>query len=203
MSDTITIRPVRASEIDEFRRLTLLIDLKIPADKVPNVFTAMHMALQHEGAPFTHGVNQFLFAETQDGTPVAAVHTGPPTWMFRHPHIPRHMRTQLLKRISNIDTLAVHPDYRGQGIARSILARVETDFRNAGYHALTLRHEHHNKHFFTHHGYTTLPQLALDLPPVGLVTESDRTWKYAAKPLTDQVTFTTTRGRTALTGLVH
>ncbi|MFF8618957.1 GNAT family N-acetyltransferase [Streptomyces sp. NPDC015350] len=199
----ITIRPVRAFEADEFHRLTLHIDLKLTADQKLRVLDDIHMALQHEGEPFSHGLHHFLFAETSDGTPVAAVHTGPPLWMFRNPSILPHMQSSLLRRISNIDTIAVDPAYRGQGIGRSILSRVEDDFRNAGYAALTLRHEQDKKYFFTRNGYTSFPRLAMNLPPVGLVTETDRAWKFAVKPLTNDVAFTTVRGLTAVTGLLH
>ncbi|MCX4681385.1 GNAT family N-acetyltransferase [Streptomyces sp. NBC_01433] len=203
LAPNITIRPVRASEVDVFRRLTLFIDLKLTPDQLPRVFEDIHMVLQHEGEPFSHGLHHFLLAETSDGTPVAAAHTGPPLWMFRNPSILPHMQSSLLRRISNIDTIAVDPAYRGQGIARSLLSRVEDDFRNAGYAALTLRHEQDKKHFFTRHGFTSFPRLAMDLPPVGLVTEADRAWKFAVKPLTNDVSFTTMRGLTAVTGLLH
>src|SRR5690606_37938591 len=159
-------------------------------------------ALRAEGGPFSHGLNHFLFAETTDGTPVGAIHVGPAQWML-NPQIPARIRRTLIDRVSNIDTIAVHPDHRRQGIATRILARVETDFRNAGYRALTLRHEHDKKRFFTAHGYTSLPRLAVDLPPAGLFTDHDPAWKYAVKPLDDTATFTTQRGYTTLTGLLN
>ncbi|OEJ62575.1 hypothetical protein BGM19_35880 [Streptomyces agglomeratus] len=87
--------------------------------------------------------------------------------------IPARLRHTLTGRVSNIDTIAVHPDHRRQGIATRILTRVETDFRNAGYRALTLRHEHVKKRFFTAHGFTILPSLAVDLPHLGLFTRHE------------------------------
>ncbi|MER6433689.1 GNAT family N-acetyltransferase [Streptomyces sp900105245] len=114
---------------------------------------------------------------------------------------PRLWRT-LVERVSNIDTIAVHPDHRGQGIATRILDLVEDDFRQAGYRALTLRHEHGKKHFFTARGYSSLPRLAVDLPPTGLFTRAEPGWKFAVKPLDDTVTLTSQRGVTTITGLL-
>ncbi|MFF2205880.1 hypothetical protein [Streptomyces sp. NPDC058145] len=82
------------------------------------------------------------------------------------------------------------------------MARVDTDFRNAGYRALTLRHEHDKKRFFTAHGYTSLPRLAVDLSPFGLFTDYDPAWRYAVKPLDPAVTFASRRGLTTVTGLL-
>ncbi|WP_425276404.1 hypothetical protein [Streptomyces carpinensis] len=82
------------------------------------------------------------------------------------------------------------------------MARVETDFRRAGFRALTLRHEHYKRHFFTAHGYTSLPRLAVDLPPTGLFTQHDPGWKHAIKPLDPTITFTSQRGLTTVTGLL-
>ncbi|MFF5278879.1 GNAT family N-acetyltransferase [Streptomyces sp. 900116325] len=87
------------------------------------------------------------------------------------------MQPALIKRVSNIGTLAVHPAYRGRGIARSILSRVEEDFRRTGFVALTLRHEHDRKYFLGRHGYTSTSRLGMVLPPVGLV---NRGWRHAA-----------------------
>ncbi|MFD8900538.1 GNAT family N-acetyltransferase [Streptomyces ardesiacus] len=198
---SITIRPVRADEIDTYFALTLLVDLHLPAHELPALKNTIAAALRAEGGPFSHGLNHFLFAETADGTPVGAVHVGPARWMLNR-QIPARIRHTLTDRVSNIDTIAVHPDHRRQGIATRILARVETDFRRAGYRALTLRHEHDKKRFFTAHGYTSLPRLAVDLPPIGLFTQHDPGWKYAVKPLDHTVTFTSQRGLTTVTGLL-
>ncbi|CAL9677086.1 hypothetical protein SUDANB105_08014 [Streptomyces sp. enrichment culture] len=198
----VTIRPVRADGLDTYFDLTLLVDLHLPPHQLPALKNTVAAALSAEGGPFSHGVNHFLFAETTDGTPVGAVHVGPGLWML-DPQIPARIRRTLTHRVSTIDTIAVHPDYRRQGIATRILARVETDFRHAGYRALTLRHEHHNKRFFTAHGYTTLPRLAVDLAPAGLFTHHAPGWKYAIKPLDPTVTLTVQRGYTTLTGLLN
>ncbi|MFF9158350.1 GNAT family N-acetyltransferase [Streptomyces sp. NPDC014846] len=200
-SPAITIRPVRADELDTYFDLTLLVDLHVPADLLPDLKNTIALALRDERGPFSHAFNHFLFAETTDGTPIAAVHVGPGRWMLDR-QIPNRLRRTLVERVSNIDTIAVHPDHRGQGIATRILDRVEDDFRQAGYRALTLRHEHDKKRFFTARGYTSLPRLAVDLPPTGLFTRAEPGWKFAVKPLDPTVTLTTQRGLTTLTGLL-
>ncbi|MFE2850182.1 GNAT family N-acetyltransferase [Streptomyces lavendulae] len=198
----ITIRPVRADEVDTYFDLTLLVDLHVPADELPALKNTVAAALRAESGPFSHGLHHFLFAETGDGTPVAAIHVGPPHWML-NPQIPDRMRRALAERVSNIDTIAVDPDHRRQGIATRLLARVETDFRRAGYRALALRHEHDKKRFFTARGFTSFPRLVVDLPPVGLLRQHHPGWKHAVKPLDPTVTFSSQRGLTVVTGLLN
>ncbi|WP_405416415.1 GNAT family N-acetyltransferase [Streptomyces rubiginosohelvolus] len=197
---SITIRPVQADELDTFFDLTLLVDLHVPTDELPALKDNLATALRAESGPFSHGLNHFLIAETGNGTPVAAVHAGPPRWMNK-PQI-RRARKTLSQRVSNIDTIAVHPQHRNQGIATHLLARVESDFRRAGYRALTLLHEHDKRRFFTTHGFTTFPRLVLDLPAIGLFSQHDPGWKHAVKPLDPTVTFTSQRGLTAVSGLL-
>ncbi|OEJ23292.1 hypothetical protein AR457_00810 [Streptomyces agglomeratus] len=74
---SITIRPVRADGLDTYFDLTLLVDLRVPADQLPALKKTIAAALRAESGPFTHGLNHFLFAETADGTLVGAVHVGP------------------------------------------------------------------------------------------------------------------------------
>ncbi|MFI1700434.1 GNAT family N-acetyltransferase [Streptomyces bobili] len=198
----ITIRPIRASEADKHFELIQLVDLHTPAEELPGLFAALRGTLRDEGGPLSHGLHHHLFADSPDGTPVASIHCGPPLWIFRNPAIYPHMQRKLVERVSCIDTLAVHPDYRGRGIASSLLRRAEEDFRNAGFVALTLRHEHDKRHFFTRHGYTSASRLAMILPPFGLVTQANPGWRQAVKPLTDDVSFTTVQGLHAATGFL-
>ncbi|MFC9266165.1 GNAT family N-acetyltransferase [Streptomyces zhihengii] len=195
------IRAVRPDEVDAFFDLTLLVDLHMPADQLPALKDTIAAALTDIRPPFSHGLNHFLFA-TLDDQPVGAVHVGPARWMLDR-SIPARIRRTLVEKVSSIDTIAVHSDHRCQGIATAILARVENDFAAAGYRALALRHEHRMRHFFTAHGFTSLPRLAVDLGPAGLFTEYDREWKYAVKPLDPAITFTTHRGLHVLSGLLN
>ncbi|MFE9250886.1 GNAT family N-acetyltransferase [Streptomyces sp. NPDC007088] len=198
----ITIRPVRADELDPYMALTLLIDLHLPADELPAVRDLVERTLRIPGDAFSHvDSNHFLFAEAADGTPVGAIHVGPPHWMCDLT-FPRHTQRALATRVSNIDTIAIHPDHRRQGIATALLTRVEDDYRRAGFRALTLRHEHGNKHFFTASGYTSLSRLAMDVPPFGLVSLRAPGWKYAVKLLDPAVTFTNLRGFMTVSGLL-
>jgi GNAT superfamily N-acetyltransferase len=201
-SPDITIRHVRECDAERLFELIQLIDLHLPAEELLGRFATIRDTLRHEGGPLSHGLHHYLFAESPDGTPVAAIHCGPPLWIFKNPALYPHMQRKLVERVSCIDTLAVHPDYRGRGIASSLLRRVEEDFRNAGFVALTLRHEHGKRHFFTRHGYTSASRLAMILPPVGLVTQANPGWRQAVKPLTDEVSFTTVQGLHAATGLL-
>ncbi|WP_244217742.1 hypothetical protein [Streptomyces carpinensis] len=105
---SITIRPVRADEIDTYFALTLLVDLHLPADELPALKNTIALALRDERGPFSHGLNHFLFAETADGTPVGAVHVGPARWMLNR-QIPARVRRTLTDRVSNIDTIASIP----------------------------------------------------------------------------------------------
>src|SRR5690606_16044712 len=121
---SITLRTVQADELDTYFDLTLLVDLHLPPHKLPALKDTIAEALRAEGGPFSHGLNHFLFAETTDGTPVGAIHVGPAQWML-NPQIPARIRRTLIDRVSNIDTIAVHPDHRRPGIATRILARAE------------------------------------------------------------------------------
>jgi GNAT superfamily N-acetyltransferase len=197
-----TIRPVREGEADQFFELIQLIDLGLPAEERPDLFAAIRGTLRHEGGPLSHGLHHYLFAESSDGTPVAAIHCGPPLWIYRNPAIYPYMQRKLVERVSCIDTLAVHPDHRGRGIGGSLLRRVEDDYRDAGFVALTLRHEHGKRHFFTRHGYTSVARMAMILPPAGLVIQTNPGWRQAVKPLTDEVSFTTVQGHQAATGFL-
>ncbi|MET9111254.1 GNAT family N-acetyltransferase [Streptomyces zhihengii] len=194
------IRAARADEVDAFFDLTLLVDLHMPTDQLPTLKSTIGEALADVRPPFSHGLNHILLA-TLDDQPVGAVHVGPARWMLDR-KIPARIRRTLLEKVTSVDTIAVHGDHRRQGIATAILTRVESDFAAAGYRVLALRHEHRTRHFFTAHGFTSLPRLAVDLGPAGLFTEYDREWKYAVKPLDPAVTFTTQRGLTVVSGLL-
>ncbi|MFD7867014.1 GNAT family N-acetyltransferase [Streptomyces sp. NPDC059783] len=199
---SITIRPVRTDELDTFFDLTLLVDLHLAADELPALKVTFRAALHLPSGPFSHGLHHFLVAESTDKVLVAAIHVGPAHWMLS-PQLPAFVQHTLVKRIGNIDTIAVHPDHRHQGIAARLLARVESDFRRAGYRALALRHEHDKKTFFTAHGFTTLPRLVVDLQPFGgLFKQQAPGWKHAVKPLDPSITFTSQRGLTAVSGLL-
>ncbi|MFF7115458.1 GNAT family N-acetyltransferase [Streptomyces albogriseolus] len=198
----ITIRPVRSEELDVYFDLTTLVDLHVPVERLPALKAHIGEALAGSGGPFSHGLNHFLFAETTDGTPIAAIHVGPAHWMFDEPMYPG-TRRRLLHRVSNVDTIAVRLDHRRQGIGTRLLHHVAEEFRQAGYRALTLRHEQPAKRFFASCGYTSLSRLAVDLPaPARLITSNDPGRKYAVLLLDDTVSFTTQRGFTTLTGLL-
>ncbi|WP_319665272.1 GNAT family N-acetyltransferase [Streptomyces sp. MI02-7b] len=157
---------------------------------------------QTPNAPLSHGGNHVLVAEATDGTPVGVAHCGPAGWMFDDDCIKPFMRRKVLERVASVNHIAVHPGHRGRGIATILLARIEHDFRAAGYTALTLRHDRNLTGFYQAAGYVSGSTMALHLPPVGLVTESSREWRYAMKPLTEQGSFITVRGIRALTGVL-
>ncbi|MFF3787119.1 GNAT family N-acetyltransferase [Streptomyces sp. NPDC001933] len=189
------IRTARATDTDAFIGLTSFIDLHVPESEVPSKFDALRDALAIDPCgPLSHGFNHFLIAEKSDGTPVGAIACGTPLWIFNHPKIPPFMQGMLLRRISCVQTLAVHPDHRGQGIGTSLLRAAEATFTQCDYTVLTLRHERGLEDFYGPCGYTSANRLVIDLPPLGPVSVRDRGWSFAVKPLSSQVSFTDVYG---------
>ncbi|MGW4440766.1 hypothetical protein ACWELO_34425 [Streptomyces sp. NPDC004596] len=170
-SPAITLRPARADELDTYFALTLLVDLHLAADHLHALKGTIGQALEDERGPFSHGFNHFLFAVTPTAPPPApSTPAGPDgCWSGRSPPT----SGALSSSGSPTSTPSLSTPTTAVKASRPALARVETDFRNAGYRALTLRHEPDGKRFFTSPGYTSLPRLAMHLPSFGLFTHYD------------------------------
>ncbi|MFF3256977.1 GNAT family N-acetyltransferase [Actinacidiphila glaucinigra] len=198
-------RRARVQDADAVIELVMLIDLHLhPSETAAAVAPLRRMLAEDQtsNGSLSHGGNHMLVAEGTDGSLVGVAHCGPAAWMFDDDIVKPFMRRKVLERVASVNHIAVRGDHRGQDIATNLLARTEHDLRAAGYAALTLRHDRHLTRFYQAAGYTSGPTLGLHLPPVGLITESARGWRYAVKPLTEQVTFTTMRGTRALTGIL-
>lgn len=197
------IRTAQATDTDAIVELASLVDLHRPADELPTAFTPMRHALAEDtGGPMSHGLNHFLIAEDPHGTPVGAICCGPAHWTREHPRIPGFLRRPIARRISTVHNLTVHPDHRHRGIARALLHQAEHDFRQADYAALTLRHDRSLESFYRRLGYTSAPRLTMDLPPLGRITQIDRGWRHAVKPLTPAASLRTVHGTPVLTGIL-
>ncbi|MER6409002.1 GNAT family N-acetyltransferase [Streptomyces viridosporus] len=191
----VRIRPATPSDADTVVELISLIDLHLPPAEVPTALEPMRRALaEPTGEPLTHAPNHFLIAEDPHGAPLGTIACGPPLWIYRHPRIPVFMRGMLLRRIIAVQGLAVLPAHRGRGIGRSLLHHAEATFTACGYTALTLRHEPGLESYYVPLGFTSADRLAMDLPPLGLITQADRGWRHAVKPLAPRVSFSTVYG---------
>jgi len=191
----VRIREARATDTDAFINLVTLIDLRIPTSELPSALAPLRAALGSEPAPpLSHGRLLLLVAEDAYGTPVGAIVCGPPLWIFEHPNIPPFMRGILQRRISTIQMLAVHPNHRGHGIGRNLLHAAEETFTQTRYTVLTLRHLPGLETYYGPLGYTSQPRLAIDLPPLGVITQVNPGWRHAVKPLSNDVALTTRYG---------
>ncbi|MEV6212919.1 GNAT family N-acetyltransferase [Kitasatospora sp. NPDC051914] len=199
------IRPATPADADTLMALVLLVDLHRPAEETTAVHAEMHRAFTTDipGGPLSQGLNHALIAESPDGTPLGAVCCGPAHWNQDNPQIPRGLRGPVMRRISTVHTLAVFPEHRGSGIARALLHRAEHDFRTAGFAALTLRHDRSLESFYRRLGYTSAPRLTLELPgTLGLVTQINRGWRHAIKPIANNAALRLVHGNPVLTGVL-
>lgn len=204
LADTdIRIRTATLSDGDTVVELASLVDLHLPSEAVFAALAPMRSALTAtDDGPLSHQKNHFLIAEDHKGYPVGAIVCGPPNWIAKPGRAPGLVRRRLVHRLSTVHVLAVRPDRRGRGIGRALLQQAEATFQDAGYAALTLRHEHQLTRFYERLGYTSSSRLSLTLPTGELLTLVDRGWKHAFKMLSPSVSATTVQGLPTLTGVL-
>ncbi|MFD9067552.1 GNAT family N-acetyltransferase [Kitasatospora purpeofusca] len=200
------LRPATPGDFDAVADLARLIDLRRSAeDLAPSLEVVRETLATGAGdeGPFSHGPLHYVLAEFPDnGRPVGLARCGPGRWTVEL-DLPTFIRNKLYPRIGNVHELVVVPEYRGRGIARALLERVEEDHRRAGYDALVLRHHREQTSFYTHLGYTSGSRLVLELPDrLGRASVRGQGWRWAAKPLAPQVEVTDVHGSPVLTGLL-
>ncbi|MFE3559479.1 GNAT family N-acetyltransferase [Streptomyces sp. NPDC059193] len=198
------IRTATLADADTVVELASLVDLHLPSGETPAAALApMRGALTATNdGPLSHRLNHFLIAETPDGLAVGLIVCGPPNWIYQPGRVPGLARRRLAHRIATVHNLAVRPDHRRRGIAAELLRQTEGTFRDAGYAALTLRHDRSLTAFYERQGYTSSTRLSLMLPTFGLITVNDRPWKHAFKNLAPEVAVTTIQGLPTITGLL-
>jgi len=197
------IRSATPADGDALIELISLIDLHQPPEAVPAVLGRIRQALTDtDDGPLSHRLNHLLISETADAVPVGVITCGPAQWMADPKAIPRFMYGQLVRRIATVHSLAVRPEYRGRSIARDLLHQAEQAFQDAGYAALTLRHERDLTRFYRRLGYTSSNRLSLMLPMLGLFTVNDRGWKHSFKVLSPDAAVTTVQGLPTITGVL-
>ncbi|XIG72672.1 N-acetyltransferase (plasmid) [Streptomyces sp. SGAir0957] len=204
VADTdIRIRTATSADGDTIVELASLVDLHVPSEAVPAALAPMRFALTTtDNGPLSHRENHFLIAEDREGRPVGAIVCGPPNWIAKPGRAPGLVRRRLVHRLSTVHALAVRPDHRGRGIGRALLQQAEKTFHDAGYTALTLRHERELTRFYERLGYTSSSRLSLALPTGELLTLVDRGWKHAFKALSSSASTTTVQGLPTLTGVL-
>lgn len=70
------------------------------------------------------------------------------------------------ERVAMLDTLGVHPDFRGRGVGRSLLDQLRTNLLGLGIHGLQTEVSWEDQallSFFHHEGFQPAPRLCLDL----------------------------------------
>ncbi|WND40800.1 GNAT family N-acetyltransferase (plasmid) [Streptomyces sp. BB1-1-1] len=202
LTDTdIRIRTATQEDGDTLVELIALVDLQLRAEELPGALDPMRHALtDSDDGPLSHRRNHFLIAENSKGAPVGAIACGHAKWMSDPNRSPKIMHRRIVERITTVHGLAVVPTYRNQGIARALLQHAEQTFRDAGYTALTLRHERSLTKFYGRLGYTSHNRLSLKLPTGELLSLVDRGWKHAFKVLTPTTSITTVQGMPTITG---
>ncbi|WP_079054308.1 GNAT family N-acetyltransferase [Streptomyces graminilatus] len=199
----IRIRTAAVDDADTLVELASLVDLHLPSAEVPAALAPMRHALADtDDSPLSHRYNHFLIAEDAAGIPVGLLTVGPPKWMSDPTIVPKFMRPQIVRRLATIHMLAVRPEYRRRGVARALLQHTEQTFRQAGYAALTLRHDRDLVRFYRQFGFTTSSRLSLTLPTQGLRTVRERGWKHSFKVLSPDAAITIVQGMPTITGVV-
>ncbi|MFI6689503.1 GNAT family N-acetyltransferase [Streptomyces sp. NPDC050485] len=197
----IRVRTATHADGDTLVELISLVDLQLRAEELPGALDPMRHALtDSDEGPLSHRRNHFLIAENSDGVPVGAITCGPAKWMSNPSRSPTIMRRRIAERVSTVHGLAVVPAYRNRGIARALLHHAEETFRDAGYTALTLRHDRSLTKFYGRLGYTSHNRLSLTLPTGELLSLVDRGWKHAFKILSPTASITTVQGMPTITG---
>ncbi|WP_231650463.1 GNAT family N-acetyltransferase, partial [Streptomyces clavuligerus] len=199
----IRIRTATPEDGDTLVEMISLVDLHLRPEDVPGALEPMRHALtDSDDGPLSHRRNHLLIAETSEGMPVGAITCGPAMWMSDRRRVPAITHRRLVSRVSTVHGLAVIPSHRNQGIARALLHRAEEAFRNAGYAALTLRHDRHLTQFYGRLGYTSHNRLSLIGPTGDLFSITDRGWKNAFKLLSPAASVTTVQGMPTITGVL-
>ncbi|MGW4890717.1 GNAT family N-acetyltransferase [Kitasatospora sp. NPDC004240] len=155
--------------------------------------------------PLSHHRQLFLIAEAHDGTVAGALLAGVPRWLLEHPGIDTAiLQNRLVARLAMIHAVAVQPDHRGAGIARTLIQHAEARFVHAGYGLMTLNHDRDLDAFYRHLGYTIGDQLLVHLPGDRLIGQATDDTRMSAKPLRLPVRLAEVPGAPAriVTGLV-
>ncbi|MGP4004816.1 GNAT family N-acetyltransferase [Streptomyces sp. 8N706] len=140
------------------------------------------------GPPLSHGPILCLVAKNTHQHTVGALLGGVPKWVYEHPLCARTALPRFLKsRIAAIHAVAVHPNHRGQGIARKLIRAAERRFRQAGYQLLTLEHPPELTTFYEGLGYLSDTKLIMKLPGEDLLGQQSNGLRSAAKPLSSRV----------------
>ncbi|MFF2620111.1 GNAT family N-acetyltransferase [Kitasatospora sp. NPDC058046] len=211
----VRIRTATPNDVDTVTGLILLIDLhqndeglrEVTAwlrDLMTQQATSM-LSIEHLDPHWnlSHGYNHVLIAE-HEGHPAGVIRCGPAPWIANHAEIQRvpFLAGRLMTRIGTIGELAVLPELRGRGIARALVSHAEQDHRQAGFRAMSLRHERDLTRFYTGLGYASASRLTLDVPALGRVHCVSRGWRHAIKPLTPPASVHDVHGDPVLTGMV-
>jgi GNAT superfamily N-acetyltransferase len=136
--------------------------------------------------PLSHFRQLFLIAETPGRAVAGALLAGVPRWLLEHPGIDTvSLQERLVARLGMIHAVAVHPDHRGRGIARTLIQQAEARFTQAGYGLMTLNHDPELDGFYRHLGYTVDDRLLVHLPGdrlIGMTTDDTRMSAKALRP---------------------
>ncbi|CAL9677091.1 hypothetical protein SUDANB105_08015 [Streptomyces sp. enrichment culture] len=149
--------------------------------------------------PFTHGPALCLTAHSRrspNPKPVGAVFASFPDWAHEHP-VTRH-DPELADLLSStailIYGLAVTPNRRRQGIARTLLTETENRARHTGYRLATLLHKPELAPLYKRMGYTTAHHITIVMPHAAMGLTQPAPFMTAIKPLHPDVHIRTVPG---------
>ncbi|MFD4247289.1 GNAT family N-acetyltransferase [Streptomyces sp. NPDC058525] len=202
MPRTATVSRPRATRIDVapldsadhsayLALLDLALDQGLPAE-VADILTLA--PFKH---PFTHGPALCMTARTRrTTTPAGAVFAAVPEWAYEHPLSQANPRLSDFLAATNIGIygLAVAPEHRHLGIARSLLAKTETLARSTRYRLASLIHKPELADFYQHLGYTSAHHIVIPTPDGAMALTQPRPMMTAVKPLHPSVRIRTVPG---------
>lgn len=150
------------------------------------ILTRHKISLRDEGI-------KALVAVDRTGRLVGTLLAGTPKWVFTHVGISPRFELPLARSVANVHGIAVHPDYRKNGVGRSLIRHAEGEFKAAGWRVMLLEHPANLDDYYARLGYTNHDVFVVNLPS-GLISVRIDNTRVSARPLHPSVRLATVFG---------